>query len=336
VKAYEVQPGGKSVEDIKRVERPDPSPGPGQVLVRVRAASLNYRDQIIAAGGYFGGTATVPTVPLSDGAGEVVAVGTGVQRLRVGDRVCSTFFLGWVDGPPPGPRPARGVPADGMLAELALLDEQDTVLIPPSLPFEQAATLPCAAVTAWHALVETCEVRPGHSVLVIGTGGVSLFALQIARAAGARVIVISSSDEKIERAKKLGATDGVNYRSHPEWHEKVLELTNGAGATHVVEVGGPGTLARSMQAVGFGGHVALIGVLAGFQGDTNPHPIMRKGAHMHGIFVGSRAMFERLNVAIEANGIRPVVDRVFGFDEALDAYRYQASPALFGKVVIRI
>jgi len=223
-----------------------------------------------------------------------------------------------------------------MLAEYALLDEHDTVVIPKSLSFEEAATLPCAAVTAWNALVETCDVRPGQTVLVIGTGGVSLFALQIARSAGARVIVVSSSDEKIARAKALGASDGVNYKNHPEWHEQVLELTGGAGVTHVVEVGGPGTVGRSMQAVGFGGHIALIGVLAGFQGDTNPHPIMRKGANMHGIFVGNRAMFERLNAAITVNGLRPVVDKVFAFEDALDAYRYTQSGALFGKVVIRI
>jgi NADPH:quinone reductase-like Zn-dependent oxidoreductase len=336
MKAWEVRPDGKRVEDLQRVERPDPSPGPRQVLLRVRAASLNYRDQIVAAGGYFGGTATVPTIPLSDGAGEVVAVGTCVERVRVGDRICGTFFVGWNDGPPTGPRRARGTPEEGMLAEYALLDEQDTVLIPSGLSFEEASTLPCAAVTAWNALVETCHVQPGQSVLVIGTGGVSLFALQIARSAGARVIVVSSSDEKISRAKALGASDGVNYRNHPEWHEQVLELTDGAGVTHVVEVGGPSTVGRSMQSVGFGGHIALIGVLAGFQGDTNPHPIMRKGASMHGIFVGNRAMFERLNAAISVNGLRPAVDRVFEFDDALEAYRYQASDALFGKVVIRV
>jgi NADPH:quinone reductase-like Zn-dependent oxidoreductase len=336
MKAWQVPAGCTSLEQLELVERRDPSPGARQVLVRVRAASLNYRDQFVVTGAYFGGSATTPTVPLSDGAGEVVAVGAGVERVRVGDRVCATFFLGWNDGPPPGPRPARGVPAEGMLAEYALLDEQDTVLIPPGLSFEEAATLPCAAVTAWHALVEVCNVRPGHSVLVIGTGGVSLFALQIGRAAGARVVVTSSSDEKIERAVALGASHGINYRTHPEWHEKVLEITGGAGVTHVIETGGPGTLSRSMQAVSYGGHIALIGVLAGLQGETNPHPIMRKGASMHGIFVGSRAMFERLNVGIAVNGLRPHIDRVFDFEDAVDAYRYQKSASLFGKVVIRV
>ena len=336
MKAWQVPAGCASLEQLELVERANPSPGARQVLVRVRAASINYRDQFVVTGAYFGGSATTPTVPLSDGAGEVVAVGTDVQRVRVGDRVCATFFLGWNDGPPPGPRPARGVPAEGMLAEYAVLDEQDAVPIPASLSFEEAATLPCAAVTAWHGLVEVCNVRPGDSVLLIGTGGVSLFALQIARSCGARVVVTSSSDDKIKRALALGASHGVNYRTHPEWHEKVLEITGGAGVTHVVETGGPGTLGKSMQAVAYGGHIALIGVLAGLQGETNPHPIMRKGASMHGIFVGSRAMFERLNVGIAVNGLRPHIDRVFDFEDAVDAYRYQKSASLFGKVVIRV
>ena len=336
MKAWQVPAGCTSLEQLELVERANPSPGARQVLVRVRAASINYRDQFVVTGAYFGGSATTPTVPLSDGAGEVVAVGTDVQRVRVGDRVCATFFLGWNDGPPPGPRPARGVPAEGMLAEYALLDEQDAVPIPASLSFEEAATLPCAAVTAWHGLVEVCNVRPGDSVLLIGTGGVSLFALQIARSCGARVVVTSSSDDKIKRALALGASHGVNYRTHPEWHEKVLEITGGAGVTHVVETGGPGTLGKSMQAVAYGGHIALIGVLAGLQGETNPHPIMRKGASMHGIFVGSRAMFERLNVALDVNGLHPVIDRTFAFEDALDAFRYQKSASLFGKVVIRV
>ncbi len=208
--------------------------------------------------------------------------------------------------------------------------------IPPSLSFEEAATLPCAAVTTWHALVETCNVRPGDTVLALGTGGVATFALLFARAAGARVIVTSSSDEKLERARALGAWGAINYRRHPDWEQQVLELTDGAGATHVVETGGPGHAGEVDEGGGLRGHVALIGVLAGLQGDTNPHPLMRKGASLHGIFVGNRAMFERMNAAIEVNGLRPVVDRVFGFDEAADAYRYQQSASLFGKVVIRI
>ena len=336
MKVYEIPAGGRSLDELRCVERPDPEPGPGQVLVRVRAASLNFRDQAVVTGNYFGGAVQRDTIPLSDGAGEVVSTGRGVTGLRTGDRVASTFFLGWIDGPPAGIYSARGSPADGMLAEYALLDERDAVPIPPNLSFEEAATLPCAAVTTWHGLVETCCVRPGDTVLALGTGGVATFALLFARAAGARVILTSSSDEKLERARALGAWGTINYRSHPDWEKQVLELTGGAGAMHVVETGGPGTLAKSMQAVAYGGHIALIGVLAGLQGDTNPHPIMRKGASLHGIFVGNRAMFERMNVAIEVNGLRPVIDRVFDFDQAADAFRYQQSASLFGKVVIRV
>ena len=336
MRVHEIPAGGRSIDALRCVERPDPEPGPGQVLVRVRAASLNFRDQAVITGNYFGGVVQRDIIPLSDGAGEVVAVGRDVKRLRAGDRVAGTFFLGWVDGPPAGSFAARGAPpADGMLAEYVLLDEQDAVPIPPSLSFEEAATLPCAAVTTWHGLIETCHVRPGDTVLALGTGGVATFALLFGRAAGARVILTSSSDEKLERARALGAWGTINYRQHPDWEKQVLEMTGGAGATHVVETGGPGTLAKSMQAVAYGGHIALIGVLAGLQGDTNPHPIMRKGASLHGIFVGNRAMFERMNTAIEVNGLRPVVDRVFGFEEAAEAYRYQQSASLFGKVVIR-
>lgn len=337
MKVHEIPAGGRSIDALRCVERPDPQPGPGQVLVRVRATSLNFRDQAVITGNYFGGVVQRDIIPLSDGAGEVVAVGSDVKRLRTGDRVAGTFFLGWVDGPPAGSFAARGAPpADGMLAEYVLLDEHDAVPIPPSLSFEEAATLPCAAVTTWHGLIETCGVRPGDTVLALGTGGVATFALLFGRSAGARVILTSSSDEKLERARALGAWGTINYRRHPDWEAQVLEMTGGAGATHVVETGGPGTLAKSMQAVGYAGHIALIGVLAGLQGDTNPHPIMRKGASLHGIFVGNRAMFERMNTAIEVNGLRPVIDRVFNFEEAADAYRYQQSASLFGKVVIRV
>jgi NADPH:quinone reductase-like Zn-dependent oxidoreductase len=323
MKVQEIPAGGRSIDELRLVERPEPVPGPGQVLVRVRAASLNYRDQAVITGNYFGGTVQHDTIPLSDGAGEVVSVGPGVTRFRTGERVAGTFFLGYVDGPPGGSFAARGSPADGMLAQYTLLDEQDTVRIPSNLSFEEAATLPCG-------------VRPGDTVLALGTGGVATFALLFGRAAGARVILTSSSDEKLERARKLGAWGTINYRRFPDWEKQLMELTGGAGATHVVETGGPGTLAKSMQAVAFGGNVALIGVLAGMQGDTNPHPLMRKGASMHGIFVGNRAMFERMNTAIEVNELRPVVDRVFDFEEAADAYRYQQGASLFGKVVIRI
>jgi NADPH:quinone reductase-like Zn-dependent oxidoreductase len=335
MRAYEIQQGSTSLDGLRRVERPEPQAGAGQILVRMRAASLNYRDQLIVAGGYFGGALTRNTIPLSDGAGEVVAVGSGVTRFALGDRVTGTFFQGWVDGPPPGRLVALGSPADGVLAEYVVFDQNDAVRIPDNASFEEGATLTCAGVTAWNAVVRTCRVKPGDSVLVQGTGGVSIIALQIARAAGARVFMISSSDEKLARGRELGAETGINYRRTPEWDQEVQRLTGGRGVDHVIEVGGPGTLARSMRSVGYAGHIALIGVLAGFEGDTNPHPIMVKGASMHGIFVGNRAMLEELATALRVNGIRPVIDKVFPFEAVPDAFRYQKAGA-FGKVVVTI
>ena len=338
MRAYRLTKGATSLDDLKLVELDTPAPAPGEVLIRVRACSLNYRDQAIPRGVYMGGPIDRDIVPLSDGAGEVAAVGEGVTHFAVGDRVAGTFFQNWADGPPhPAAGPALGaVPGKGMLAEYVTLPEIGVVHIAKSLSFEEAATLPCAGVTAWNALMEGPNaVRPGSHVLILGTGGVSLLALQIARAAGAIVIATSSSDEKLKRVKELGAAHGINYRITADWGTAAAKLTGGTGVDHVVEVGGVGTLAQSMQAVGFNGEVALIGVLTR-EGETGPHALMMKGASIRGIFVGSRGMAQRLNAAIDANGIKPVIDKVFAFEDAAEAYRYQSSAALFGKVVIQV
>jgi NADPH:quinone reductase-like Zn-dependent oxidoreductase len=338
MRAYEIVAGSTGIDGLRRVDRPEPKAAAGQILVRLRAASLNFRDLMIACGRYFGGPLQQNTVPLSDGAGEVVAIGAGVTRFRVGDRVAGTFFRDWICGQPePGPRVALGAPpADGVLAEYTVFGEQDAVTLPPQLSFEAASTLPCAGVTAWHALMEIGRVQPGHSVLLLGTGGVSMFALQFARLAGARVLVTSSSDDKLVRARKLGAAEGINYRTTPAWDQEVLRLTGGRGVDCIVEVGGGGTLGRSIQAIGPGGRIALIGVLTGHTGDANPFGLMTKYASLHGVYVGSRTMFEQMNAAIACNALEPVVDRVFAFDEAADAYRHLERAAHFGKVVIRI
>ena len=338
MRAYEIVAGSSGIDGLRRCDRPEPKAAAGQILVRLRAASLNFRDLLIARGHYMGGSVQQNTVPLSDGAGEVTAIGAGVTRFRIGDRVAGTFFRNWIDGPPlPGPRVALGAPpADGVLAEYAVFGEQDAVSIPAHLSFEAAATLPCAAVTAWHALMVIGRVQPGDTVLVLGTGGVSIFALQLARLAGARVLVTSSSDDKLARARALGAAAGVNYRVTPDWDQEVLRLTDGRGVDHVVEVGGGGTLGRSIQAIGIGGKISLIGVLTGLSSDASPYGLMGKSASLHGVFVGSRSMFEKLNAAIAYNKLEPIIDRVFEFDQAADGYRHLERGAHFGKVVIRI
>jgi NADPH:quinone reductase-like Zn-dependent oxidoreductase len=333
---YEMPRSPKRVEDLHRAERPEPKPGPHDVLVRMRAAALNYRDHAILTGNYRY-ELDHDTIPCSDGAGEVVGVGSAVTRFRPGDGVIPTFFQTWIDGVPPKGRAALGAPLDGTLAEFVSLHEDGWVAIPGSLSFEQAATLPCAGPTAWNALMRAgTPIKPGDTVLCLGTGGVSMFALQIARAAGARVIVTSSSDEKIERARQLGAADGVNYKQHVDWEKEVLRLTGGRGVDCVIENGGIGTLARSFECVGWGGKVALIGVLAGRNGNANPHDLMFKSASLQGIGVGSRASLEQLIQAIEINGIQPVIDRVFAFDQAPDAFTFQATGSYFGKIVIKL
>jgi len=337
MKVYEVQQGSTSIDGLRQGERPDPQPGPREVLIRVRATSLNYRDYMITLGRYVGGSVSRNTIPLSDGAGEVVATGPGVTRFKPGDRVAGTFLQVWIDGPPRWPRaPALGVPLDGMLAEYVVLHEDGVVAIPQNLSFEEAATLPCAGVTAWNALMATPpRVKPGDTVLCLGTGGVSVLAMQLAQAAGARVIVTSSSDEKLQRIGKLGAFAGINYKSHPDWEREVLRLTGGRGVEHVIEIGGLGTLSRSFEAIAPGGKVALIGFLAG-GGEIVPFPLMMKGGALQGIGVGSTAMFEDMNRAIEANRIQPVIDRVFPFAEAPAALRQLASRDFVGKLVITV
>jgi len=336
MKAYELEKGSTSLESLKLVERDDPKPGPGQVLVRIRAASLNYRDQAVVTGKYFGGVLQRNTIPLSDGAGEVVETGEGVARVNTGDRVAGTFFQVWVDGRPQPGVGALGSPLDGVLAEYVVLDQDGVVTLPDHLSFAEGAALPCAGVTAWNALMFSGRIKPGDTVLALGTGGVSIFGLQFAKMNGARVIITSSSDEKLERAKALGADDVINYSKTPDWDKEVMRLTDGNGVDNVIEVGGAGTLKKSFLSLGYAGQVSLIGVLSGPEGDTNPHSIMLKGGKLQGIFVGNRAMFEDMNTAISVNSMKPVIDRVFPFEEAAEAYKYQLEKKHLGKIVINV
>jgi NADPH:quinone reductase-like Zn-dependent oxidoreductase len=337
MRAYVAPTGCTQVDELRIVQLTDPEPGPGQVVVRIRAASINYRDQAVVAGRYLGGSVSRDTIPLSDGAGEIEAVGAGVTQFKPADRVAATFFQAPPNGSPFGSPASLGWPLDGVMAERVLLYEDGVVPIPVQLSFEEAACLPCAGVTAWNALVRAGKpIVAGDTVLVLGTGGVSILALQFAKAAGARVIATSSSDAKLERVKELGAEAVINYTRTPAWEGEVLKLTGGRGVDCVVEVGGLGTLNRSMQCVGSGGKVVLMGVLTGMTGDVNPYILIGKNASLHGIFVGDRAMFLEMNDAIAAGGIKPLVDRVFPFEELVVALRYQAAGQFIGKVVVRV
>jgi NADPH:quinone reductase-like Zn-dependent oxidoreductase len=323
------------IDAIKRVELPDPIAKPGEALVRIRANSLNFRDLGITQGGYLRNDKR-PVIPLSDGAGEVVEVGAGVTRVKRGDRVVASFFRDWIAGDVEEWQmlSSLGGGIDGTLCELVSLPEHAWLPIPPSLSFEEAATLPCAAVTAWQALVSLGKVKAGDVVLTQGTGGVSIFALQFAKLHGATVIATSSSDEKLERVKALGADHVINYKSTPDWHEAARKHTGGRGVDHVVEVGGPGTFERSLAATAVSGRVSLIGVLTGAAGAVNPMAALFNRITVQGIYVGSVEMFAAMNRAIEAAKLKPVIDRVYHFDEALEAYRHLKSGSHFGKVVI--
>ncbi|WNG55439.1 NAD(P)-dependent alcohol dehydrogenase [Archangium gephyra] len=336
MKAYEIR-GGFGLDNLVYAERPDPEPGPMQVRVRVKATSLNYRDLMMVEGRY-NPRQKLPLVPNSDGAGVVDAVGPGVTRVKVGDRVMGLFAQAWLAGEPS--RQVQGStlggPQDGALADTMLLHEDGAIPTPTHLTDEEASTLPCAAVTAWSALVTQGGIKAGDTVLLQGTGGVSIFALQIARMMGARVILTSSRDDKLERARALGAHEGINYVTTPDWDKTARTLTGGTGVDHVVEVGGAGTFEKSLRAVRLGGTVSVIGVLSGGAGAMALTPILMGNLRVQGVFVGHRQSFEALNRALTLHGVRPVVDRVFPFAETRAAFEHLKSGAHFGKVVIRV
>jgi NADPH:quinone reductase-like Zn-dependent oxidoreductase len=330
--------GSFGIDRLELEERPERALEPSEVRVRVHAVSLNYRDVLMVDQGIAPRGVQLPLLPCSDAAGEVVEIGAGVSRVRVGDRVASIVFQRWLDGDallPAGYGSVLAGGLDGVLADEVVLHEDGLVHVPTYLSDEEASTLPCAGVTAWQALTRS-PVGAGETVLVQGTGGVSIFALQFAQLAGARVIATSKSDGKLERVRELGAWETVNYVTTPAWADRVLELTDGLGADHVIEVGGPGTTDESIRATRPGGTVSLIGVLGGLGARIDPHPIALKGLRVQGIRVGSRAMFEDMNRALEAEGLRPVIDRVFPFEQAPAALRYLQGAQHVGKVVIAV
>ena len=333
VKAFELHPE-EGFDALKLVNRDRPSMGPGDARVRMRAVSLNYRDLMVARGSK---KRARRIVPASDGSGEVVEIGNGVHRLAIGDRVAAAFFPTWLDGAFAEEHHANalGGSLDGVLAEEVVLPEQAWVKIPARYSFEQASTLPCAGVTAWHALFEAASVGPGETVLVQGGGGVSTFALQLARVAGASVIATSSSPEKRARFTQMGAVAAIDYKADAKWGDTARGAAGG-GVDVVVEVGGAGTFDQSVASLRYGGTMSLLGILAGTQGPINTYAIFHKNIRIRGVYVGSIAMFERLVRALDRSTIEPVIDRVFAFDEARAAYEHLASGAHFGKVVIRI
>jgi len=335
MRALELQ-GGFGLDRLTLTQQPDLVAGPGEVVLAMRAASLNYRDLLMIEGNY-NPRQPLPLVPLSDGVGEVVAVGAGVTRVRVGERVAPIFAQAWLAGQPTRAhlRTTLGGPLPGVLAEQLRVAAESVVRVPDHLSDVEAATLPCAALTAWSALITQGHLQPGDSVLVQGTGGVSLFALQFAVLAGARVLVTSSDDDKLAKARTLGAAETVNYRTTKDWGRRAREWTGGEGVDHVVEVGGAGTLAQSLVAVRPGGHIALIGILGGSSTDVSLLPILMQNVRVQGVIVGHREGFEAMNRAVASAGLRPVVDKVLPWTEAREALEYLRSGKHFGKVCLQ-
>jgi NADPH:quinone reductase-like Zn-dependent oxidoreductase len=323
------------IDRLELVTLPDPQPGRGEVLIRVHAVSLNFRDLMVVLGRY-NPKMHLPRVPASDGAGEVVAVGEGVTRVKAGDRVAGIFLQNWIDGEPDAAkiRGALGGDIDGMLSEFVVLREDGVVRIPDHLSFEEASTLPCAGVTAWNAVVRAGRVKAGDTVVMQGTGGVSIFALQFAKLLGARVIGISSSDEKLARARDLGLDAGANYNAHSDWEKWVMEQTGGRGADLVVEVGGAGTFSRSLRAVRIGGAVAQIGVLSQSSEGIEIPLLLHKQVRLTGIYVGSRTDFDEMNRAINQHSLRPMIDKTFALADLPAALRRIEAGSHFGKIVI--
>jgi NADPH:quinone reductase-like Zn-dependent oxidoreductase len=326
---------GVGLKHLKVVEAPDPKPGPSEVLVRMRAVSLNYRDLLMVSGVY-GRETPLPLTPFSDGCGVVEAVGSEVTRFKVGNRVATMFFQKWIAGKPTPEAlaSALGVPIPGAGRELAAFHEDGLSKVPDFLTDHQVATLPCAALTAWRALFEDARLQPGDTVLLQGTGGVSIFGLQFAEAAGYRTIITSSNDAKLERARRLGADHGINYKQTPEWGRAARELTGGRGVEFVMEVGGAGTLTQSLRAIGLGGHIAIIGVLGGAAEPLQIGSMIGTGAKLQGVMVGSRVMFEAMCRAIETHHVEPVVDKLFPFTEAVAAFEAMRAGQHFGKIVL--
>jgi NADPH:quinone reductase-like Zn-dependent oxidoreductase len=334
MKAFEIQEFG--IDNLVLVEREMPQVSPGHVLVKMTAASLNYRDLMVVKG-HYNPRLKRPMVPLSDGAGIVEAVGPDVTRFKKGDHVAGCFMQKWIEGQITREKfnSALGGAVEGVLQEYKLFPEEGLIPVPASLNDEEAAALPCAAVTAWHALFEHTPSVPGSSVLIQGTGGVSIFALQLAKAAGLRTIITSSSDQKLERARSLGAHETINYKRNPDWEMEARQLTGGMGVDHLIEVGGSDTLPRSLKAVRMGGAISVIGVLSGAEPNVTPRDILMNSIRVQGIYVGSRLMFERLSRAIDLHAIKPVIDRTFAWTEFKEALRHMEGQSHFGKICLR-
>lgn len=335
MRAMEIR-GAYGLENLALAERDVPKAGPGQIVVRLKAACLNYRDLATVMG--MGGQYPLPLVPLSDSAGEVVEAGEGVSRVAVGDRVCPIFFPTWHAGGPTieGLSKALGGTLDGCAQDYLLIGEDGVVKLPDYLSDMEAAMLPCAALTAWRALIVEGNLKAGDTVLVQGTGGVSIFALQFAKAAGARVIITSSSDEKLERAKALGADHTINYSQTKDWGRAARGFTGGVGVDHVVEVGGAETFTQSLAAIRVGGHIAVIGLLSGVVKDMNVATMFSQNARIHGITVGSRAHFEDMLKAMALHEIRPVIDSTYGLEELQAGLGHMGAAGHFGKIGIEI